>query len=376
MTVPADSPAVPSARLRADSPDALLAVVPHLLGFQPEFSLVIIGIEQPGGKVKVTLRYDLPDPADASQAEDIGQHAAAVLQSQRIPAAVVVGYGPDHLVRPVIVAFGEAALDAGIELRESLRADEGRYWSCTCRDEACCPTEGTPTASAGHPLPDAPADSGGQVLTSRAALTQSLAPLDGLAAESMREATTRAEQHITRVVTKLRRSAQPGAARPMIAAEGLAAVSEMISLYRAGGTFSTDYQLAWLTVVLEDLRVRDDAWSRMIPEHAPAHLRLWTDVVRRAQPGHVAAAASLLAFTAWQSGNGALANVALDRALTDDPGYSMAQLLRQVITAGAPPSLARLPMTPEEVAGSYDHADQEKQGTSSDENRQPADVTP
>jgi hypothetical protein len=32
----------------------------------------------------------------------------------------------------------------------------------------------------------------------------------------------------------------------------------------------------------------------------------------------------------------------------------MASLLRQVIDSGAPPSLARLPMTPEEVAASYD----------------------
>jgi hypothetical protein len=57
---------------------------------------------------------------------------------------------------------------------------------------------------------------------------------------------------------------------------------------------------------------------------------------------------------AWQSGNGALANVALDRALAEDANYSMAVLLRQVIDSGAPPSLARLPMTPEEVAASYD----------------------
>jgi hypothetical protein len=95
----------------------------------------------------------------------------------------------------------------------------------------------------------------------------------------------------------------------------------------------------------------------MDPEHAEAHLRLWTDVTRRAQPGYVAAPASLLAFVAWQSGDGALANVALDRALADEPRYSMAQLLRQVITAGTPPSLARLPMTPEEVAASYADAD-------------------
>ncbi len=60
---------------------------------------------------------------------------------------------------------------------------------------------------------------------------------------------------------------------------------------------------------------------------------------------------------AWQSGDGALANVALDRALGDDPDYSMALLLRQVINAGAPPSMAALPMTPEEVAASYDDAE-------------------
>jgi hypothetical protein len=111
--------------------------------------------------------------------------------------------------------------------------------------------------------------------------------------------------------------------------------------------------------VLQDLRVRDDAWARMDPAHQAAHQRLWTDVTRRARPGYVPAPASLLAFIAWQSGNGALANVALDRALADDPQYSMALLLRQVINSGAPPSLARLPMTPEEVAASYGEEEDE-----------------
>jgi hypothetical protein len=143
----------------------------------------------------------------------------------------------------------------------------------------------------------------------------------------------------------------------MIAAESLAAVGAMIARYRGGGRFSTDYEIARITVALRDLRVRDDAWARMDPAHSEQHLRLWLDVIRRAQPGHVAAPAALLAFVAWQSGDGALANVALDRALADDPVYSMALLLRQVITAGAPPSLARLPMTPEEVAASYDEAE-------------------
>jgi hypothetical protein len=184
-----------------------------------------------------------------------------------------------------------------------------------------------------------------------------VAPLGGIAAESMRQATRRAEQHIARLLAKVRKSARLGAARHMIAAEGLAAVGAMIARYRGGGRFTSDYEIARITVALRDLRVRDDAWARMDPAHADQHLRLWIDVVRRAQPGYVAAPAALLAFVAWQSGDGALANVALDRALADEPWYSMALLLRQVITAGAPPSLARLPMTPEEVAASYNDTD-------------------
>jgi hypothetical protein len=67
----------------------------------------------------------------------------------------------------------------------------------------------------------------------------------------------------------------------MIAAEGLAAVGRMIAAYRSGDGAATNYEIAWVTVALRDLRVRGDAWVRM----ARAHLRLWTDVVRRAQPG-------------------------------------------------------------------------------------------
>jgi len=85
----------------------------------------------------------------------------------------------------------------------------------------------------------------------------------------------------------------------------------------------------------------------------------------------VAAPAALLAFVAWQSGDGALANVALDRALADDPRYSMALLLRQVISAGAPPSMARLPMTPEEVAASYDDAEDDDAAEDADYDHEP-----
>jgi hypothetical protein len=206
------------------------------------------------------------------------------------------------------------------------------------------------------------AAAGMPVLADRAEVAAQVAPLAGADAESMRRATRRAERQAGQLLGKVRKSARLGAARQMIAAAGLNAVGAMIATYRGGGRHATDYQVAWITVALRDLRVRDDAWARMDPAHLDAHRRLWIDVTRRAQPGYVAAPASLLAFVAWQAGDGALANVALDRALADDTRYSMALLLRQVITAGAPPSLARLPMTPEEVAASYDDAEDDLDG--------------
>ncbi len=344
----------PVTAIQAGSPTDLLAVVPHLLGFVPESSLVVIGTAPPRDRIRVTLRYDLPDPPDADLAADIAAHAAGVLGAQELPAAVAVGYGPEALVIPVAGAFLDASHLAGITLHDILRVENGRYWSYRCDDEACCPAAGVPFDGSAHPASATLDGAGLRVLPGRAAVAARIAPVGGETAESMRQATRRAEQHVARLLARVRKSSRIGAARRMIAAEGLAAVGAMILRYRNDGRFTSDYEIARISVALRDLRVRDDAWARMDPEYADAYLRLWTDVVRRAQPGHVAPAASLLAFVAWQSGDGALANVALDRALTDDPGYSMAQLLRQVIGAGAPPSLARLPMTPEEVAASYD----------------------
>jgi hypothetical protein len=377
-------------RLRAGSPAELLSIIPHLLGFVPESSLVLIGTEPRRSRVKVTLRYDLPDPPDADLAADVAAHAVGVITAQGLTATVAVGYGPEPLVGPVAGALRDAMRKAGIGLGDFLRAEAGRYWSYVCGNEACCPAAGVPYdanpdsaaltgAAAGMEIVAAGtiAPTGSQVLPDRAAVAARVAALGGNTAESMRQATRRAERHVTRLLSKIRKSGRLGAVRHLIAAEGLAAVHAMITTYRAGGTFSTDYQIAWMTVALRELRVRDDAWARMDPAHTDAHRRLWTDVTQRARPGYVAAPAALLAFVAWQSGDGALANVALDRALADDARYSMALLLRQVITAGAPPSMARLPMTPEEVAASYDDAeedaareDDDEEGNSEEDSRE------
>jgi hypothetical protein len=331
--------------VRIGSLPGFLAVIPHLLGFTPERSLVVVGIAPSDGRVRVACRYDLPDPPDPAAAADIAAHTVGVLSRQHIATAVVAGYGPGSLVTPVADAVRRAAGRAGLTLRDVLRVEDGRYWSYICHNPACCPAEGVPFDAAAHPVAKILAAIGEPPRSGRDALAATIAPLTGPDADALAAATRRAERAAARLVTR----AGPGG----LDGPGLAAVRAAIQVYRDGGSVSPSVGHAWLALVLTRLRIRDDAWARMDPTHRDAHRRLWTDVVRRAQPGYVAPAASLLAVTAWQGGDGALANIALDRALADAPGYSMALLLRNTLDEGAPPSMAAPPMTPEQITASY-----------------------
>jgi hypothetical protein len=195
---------------------------------------------------------------------------------------------------------------------------------------------------------------GNVTLPNRTALERMVAPLGGASHLSMRQATIRAENRAATLVAQAARSrtSPRGILRPVVD-EGLRAVGRAIRTYRAGGSITDHDEIAWLAVTLADLRVRDDAWARMDPKYREAHRRLWIDVVRRATPRYVPAPACLLAFTAWQSGDGGLANVAIARALEADASYTMALLLLEAVGSGLPPSEARLRMTPKEVADSY-----------------------
>jgi hypothetical protein len=337
-------------QLRAGTADAVLAVVPHLLGFYPTRSLVVLGLGD-RNRVMVTFRYDLPEPPDLGLADDIADHAEYVLSREQISAAMLVGYGPDDLVAPVIITAADRLAKAGMNLHEVLLADGGRYWSLLCTDPGCCPEEGRPYDPGSHPAAAAMNSAGLTAYPDREALTRSLQRPAG-AADQIARATKSAQNLLTEL---LRRAEADGDSDPQLRLSrvGRKAVRRAVKVYRSGGSLTETTGLTWLAVLLDDLPVRDDAWARMDPAHNAAHCRLWTDVIRYAAQDYVAAPASLLAFCSWQAGNGALAAVAVDRALQADPGYSMARLLSRVVEAALPPSAAQMPMSPAQVAESY-----------------------
>jgi uncharacterized protein DUF4192 len=338
-------------RVRVGSADGILAVVPHLLGFHPRDSLVMLGIGGPHARIRLAFRYDLPDPPDEELATDIAAHATTVLARQKLTMAIAVGYGSGEVVTPVVEVVAHALLKADVNVQDVLRVHGGRYWSYLCGDPDCCPPDGVPYDLAGHPASAALAAAGLTVRADRAELASTIAPVTD-AAGPMREAVERARERAGALID-VGAAAAGGDPFLPIADAGRRSVKQAITRYRRGGALTDDDEIAWLGVTLADLRVRDDAWARMDPQFHDAHLRLWIDLVRRLPADCVAPPAALLAFTAWQAGDGALASVAIERALEADPDYSMALLVADALHAGLPPSAARLPMTPKQVAASY-----------------------
>ncbi|ATO15851.1 hypothetical protein CO540_20130 [Micromonospora sp. WMMA2032] len=352
-------------RLSVRSPGDLVAAVPYLLGFHPADSIVVVAVR--GRRVVFAARGDLPgagvDPAPAAR------HLAEVVARQEVDAATVVGYGPAARVTGTVDAVGDALDAAGLTVLDALRVTDGRWWSYLCAEPACCPADGTPYDPVASQVGAAAVFAGQVALPDRAALAAQVSALDGPVRLAMRRATARARRRLAVLAGASVDGAPPedvtvgvpadvpptgetsaegppaegdpvvvvgsgGAARAVRAA-GVAAVRAAFRRQRRGERLDDD-EVAWLTVLLTHIPVRDHAWART--DGRDTDISLWTDVLRRAEPDLIGAPGSLLAFAAWRAGHGALAAVALERVLTAHPDHSLAVILDDALRRGLAPS--------------------------------------
>ncbi|MET8040825.1 DUF4192 domain-containing protein [Micromonospora sp. NPDC005215] len=316
-------------QLAVRSPADLIAAVPYLLGFHPTDSVVAVALL--GRQIIFAARADLPDPS--ADLVERARHLAAVIRRQGAEAATVVGYGPPDRVTPAVDAVRAALTTAGLEVLDALRVTEGRWWSYLCTEPDCCPPEGRRYDPSANPVTASAVFAGQVALPDRAALVAQVAPVDGPARDAMREATAQAELRLTELLEQAPASDLLGG-RTMCAA-GVAAVREAQRRQRRGERLDDD-EVAWLSLLMTHLPIRDHAWERT--DGRDRDIALWTDVLRRAEPKWAAAPGALLAFAAWRAGQGALAAVALERTLSLHPDYSLAVLLDDMLRRGMPPS--------------------------------------
>jgi Domain of unknown function (DUF4192) len=309
------------------SPDALVAALPYLLGFHPRESAIAVWLQD--RRIALTQRLDLPsDPVHhAAWLAAMWHHTMAEAAHELILVVASV-----HPADPALLALvADRAAAAGIEMRDVLRVDEGRWWSLLCTDEECCPPEGRIVAPA-----VASAVAAEFTLVGRAPMAGREELEDSLGPDEVRQALVAAALAAAPALPA-------GPAREQWREERIADTLSLICDGPGDGPRRAP-RIADALWGLDDVRVRDTVlWevSRWSPEDLQSALVRLSVVLRSAPAGHVAPVASCAAVVAWLLGDGARAHIAVDRARRDDGEYSLAVLLDASLRAGLPPQAWR-----------------------------------
>lgn len=349
------------ARITLSNPGELLAAVPHLLGFHPVDSLVVVTVHgEPGaGGIGMTARVDLPDPGQyARLAEQIARGPVARDDPNGVILAVVGGQGaaPDRPVDPSaesddvdvpaqrsgstterpaapphedLIAVVRSALDA-VAVPVVFAA-----WTAEIAESNPWRTYGdgrsgrTPDPGS-SPLAAAMAASGSVTFRSREELAELLAP-------ESEEDLARRSARLT-AMHERRDEDEPVAAAP--GDPGRDVVQCVLGAINrtAAGFALTEEDLLRVLSAISDHRVRDLVLGTALTELAGPAEELWLALVRKAPDPERAEAAVLLAFSAYLRGDGALAAVALERAESSRPDHRLGVLLRRALDTGISPS--------------------------------------
>jgi hypothetical protein len=326
-----------SPAVRITGPADLVGAVPYLLGFVPDRSVVAVALhgDSRSARLGLTLRVDLPPaPGVADCAAFIAAHLVRAGARATIIVLYADGEGLPCDLDQLIHDLGRCAAAARVELWDVLQVAKDRWRSRLCGDPACCPPEGTPIDSTAPSLVQVHAVAAGlSALPSRQALADTLNPAE-----------TRAAAAVSREVSRLvaRRASQTRSAVGGRRARTVRMAKEIVYQRRLGGrTPLSPWGAARLLTGLADVGARDRCCQWTSGEQGSAAVSLWTELVRLSPPSYAAAPATLLAYVAWQQGFGALANIAVQRALADDPGYSLAHLIDQALADGLDPVQCR-----------------------------------
>ncbi|MGW6914524.1 DUF4192 domain-containing protein [Kitasatospora sp. NPDC054939] len=334
-------------------PADMAELLPYLMGFFPDDSIVAVGLQGPDLHQGGVIRLDIPDstadwPTVAKETAELLTELSA--QRYRRPEQVLLylcqdpgdGHGPPTVERlgPLAERLRTSFEQRGVVVKESLCISGGRWWSFLCRGEGCCDPGGNPIRRfdrAPGPVSAAAAFAGLAPRGSRKSIVTGLSPVGPPVAEGQRLAIARALAGAPGggAVETLGGSAE-------LREQSAALLDRAVVEFAAGARELDEERAAVLLVALRDRQLRDRAAEYAESgELAPAQ-RLWRFLARRCVPPYTELAApplTLLAWTSWVAGDTATARVVLAHTLRLDPSYLLAQLLYESLNGGLTPEL-------------------------------------
>lgn len=281
------------------SPDELLAAVPHLLGFKPAESVVVVSFDPdtPAARIDMPQHRQDVERIVATLREPYTRHAGPGTKL----ALVCIAEDRD-LAEITSQQLADSFSRLGIGTPIRIWADESRWEDFNRHARGLRTSEAESLLAA-----ETVALGRTQPAHSREAIATALVgDRDPIAAElpTMR---SRVEQ------------SNPSTEQNW-------ALDRLAQFHHDGNRLS-DADGTRMLVALESISTRDALWDDMTRENANSHVALWSDLTARAPDEVRAPTASMLGFASWLRGDGARAWAALDQVPEGQQDYSMAMLL-------------------------------------------------
>lgn len=314
--------------LRLHHPQDLIDAVPYLLGFHPQDSVVLVAVgdaDGPGGLSRVGMVARV-DRAAVGQ-EAVLDRAVTALHRSGVGRAVAVVFLPDGPLDAAgadIAALRLACGRGGLHLDDVLLVTARRWRSALCVDGRCCPSDGFARPAGPSATAVAATVAGLVALPDRGTLDEVLEAAPLAERDALLPRLTDALHEAA-----LRRGAQGQTTWQRSQVRALFAASRRLGVL-------ADAEVCRFAVALDDVAVRDACWlgedrNRLSGE------ALWRELARRLPGTWSAAPLFLFGWGRWRAGNGTLAVMAAERALSADPDYSAAQLLLAAVQHGLDP---------------------------------------
>lgn len=295
-------------KLVVNSPDELVAAIPHVLGFTPSDSAVVV----PLSKELPVARLDLPTSArDVDDFLDAltGPYARHATTGSAV--AVVCFTEDAALAEAVSEQLAQRFQFVGVATKLRLAAGSERWQ-------------------------DLDVGTGGPVTAQAALRVASEAVVAGVAAP----VATRSELGASLVGDRTPVAACLSSARIDAAASTPTAerswATDRCQQFENDGIRLSDSDSARMLLAMQATSTRDALWEAATVDNASAHTALWSDLVRRAPDEVRAAPAALCGFASWLNGDGARAWCALDQIPAGNP-YPLAAVVATVLQEGLSP---------------------------------------
>jgi hypothetical protein len=118
--------------------------------------------------------------------------------------------------------------------------------------------------------------------------------------------------------------------------DGATAIVDLAGEFESMGCSANTVLKARVLGRLSDIQIRDFALGSHNEKSIETYRLMWAELLSLAPSGFIAPVASLCAANAYESSDKASAAQYLQRAIADDPRYSLATLLQRVFASGWP----------------------------------------